>query len=138
MKNTIALALGGLALALGACAAPETPDSALKPPTSQTSQMNIQEIIEPVVPDNVVKEDQLDDILASVMEPEGFYLEDGQYYQYAVLVCEGLNDGLAPMSIALIAEESFGRYSLEQHATMVGASVGGLCPEHSDKILSYY
>ena len=135
MKNIIALALGGLVLALGACAAPETPDSAPKPSTSQT---NIQEIIEPGVPDNVVKEDQLDDILASVMEPEGFYLEDGQYYQYAVLVCEGLNDGLAPMTIALIAEESFGRYSLEQHAMMVWASVGGLCPEHSDKVLSYY
>ena len=135
MKNIIALALGGLVLALGACAAPETPADTAKPATSQTSTI---EAPEPVLVESTSEADRVDQILASVMEPEGFYLADGQYYQYAVLVCEGLNDGLAPMTIALIAEESFGRYSLEQHAMMVGASVGGLCPEHSDKVLSYY
>lgn len=129
MKNTLILALGGVVLALGACAAPETPASTPKPSTST---------IEPVVADSDVAADQIDDTLASIMKPEGFHLSDGLYYQYAVMVCEGLDDGLDPLTIARIGEESFGRYSIEQHATMVGASVGSLCPEHSDTVLSYY
>lgn len=134
MKNTLLLALGGLVLALGACAAPETPADTAKPATSQTSTI---EAPEPVLVESTSEADRVDQILASVMEPEGFVLPEGLYYEYAVLVCEGLDDGLDPLLLAEIAAGEIRQFPAEDHAMMVGASIGGLCPEHSDAVLGY-
>lgn len=130
MKKTLVLTLGGVVLALGACAAPETPAGSLE--SSETHS------VAPVAAEPFVSEsDRIDQAIASVMEPEGFILPEGFYYEYAEIVCEGLDDGLGPMLLAGIGHSEFDEYSLDQHAMMVGASIGGLCPEYADVVLNY-
>lgn len=92
---------------------------------------------EPAVIEPVESEDDFDltdMVMQSVMANEGVYLEDGFGGEYARLTCEALDDGLTPMDAMFISMDSLPGYTMDEHAMLVGASIGAECPQHSDRI----
>ena len=76
----------------------------------------------------------LEDVLESTLRGEGIHTPAGFAAQYADIVCTGFDDGLDLYDIVAIGNTEIPRYSLNQHAFMVGASVGTYCPEHASEV----
>ena len=82
--------------------------------------------VEPYIP-----VDSTDMILQSVAAGEGIDMPDGMASEYADIICEGLDDGLSPLALVRIAANELTQWDDDQHAFLVGASIGAKCPEFS-------
>lgn len=110
---TLSLALGA-SLTLGACSETQEPAE-----TSGTPEYEIGAKI------------------AEVVYPEGVKMTFDQLYDYSEAVCQGMDDGLDPLWMARTSAQEIPRYSLSQHSTVVGASIGANCPEYLDDLARY-
>lgn len=77
-------------------------------------------------------EDRLDQLMRSVASSEGIYLPEGLGSAYAQDVCDLLDNGNDVYDVVLIALRDLPELGLEaeEHAFLVGASIGGACPEY--------
>lgn len=81
--------------------------------------------VEPLISEEIIAEIAMESTLAD----KGIDLGPGVAAEYAKIVCEGMEEGVDPMMIALLGQNGFPEYTVEEHAMMVGASVGSHCPE---------
>lgn len=72
--------------------------------------------------------------MGAVIESEGIPLPQSMHLEYARISCKAIGEGINPIAVASAAHDGMPQYSLMDHATLVGASVGAMCPQHSDKI----
>ena len=84
----------------------------------------------PVEPSPVSDED----VLEATLRSEGIDTPAGFAAQYADIVCTGFDDGLDLYDMVAIGHQEIPRYSVNEHAFMVGASVGTYCPEHASEV----
>ena len=75
-----------------------------------------------------------EDVLEATLLSEGIHTPAGFAAQYADIVCTGFDDGLDLYDIVAIGHQEIPRYSVNEHAFMVGASVGTYCPEHAAEV----
>ena len=75
-----------------------------------------------------------EDVLEATLRSEGIDTPAGFAAQYADIVCTGFDDGLDLYDMVAIGHQEIPRYSLNEHAFMVGASVGTYCPEHAAEV----
>ena len=75
-----------------------------------------------------------EDVLEATLRSEGIYTPAGFAAQYADIVCTGFDDGLDLYDLVAIGHQEIPRYSVNEHAFMVGASVGTFCPEHAGEV----
>ena len=76
----------------------------------------------------------LEDVLEATLLSEGIHTPPGFAAQYADIVCTGFDDGLDLYDMVAIGHQEIPRYSVNEHAFMVGASVGTYCPEHASEV----
>ena len=76
----------------------------------------------------------LEDVLEATLLSEGIHTPAGFAAQYADIVCTGFDDGLDLYDMVAIGHQEIPRYSVNEHAFMVGASVGTFCPEHAGEV----
>lgn len=99
----------------------------------------------PTVPEHVLESstatpppsspaDVVDEVMRSVAADEGITMPAGMGGDYADIVCTGFEDGLAFPLIVQIAADALPDWTVEQHAFLVGASVGSACPEYAHTI----
>ena len=131
MKNTTLLrprllvAVGAaFALTLSGCAV-DTPTTADRVVASTTSAP----IAEPVIDDNPTGT-----VISTVAADEGISIAPGMASEYAAIICEGFDDDLSLVTMVQIAASALPRFTEKQHAFLIGASVGALCPEFSYRI----
>ena len=75
-----------------------------------------------------------EDVLEATLLSEGIHTPAGFAAQYADIVCTGFDDGLDLYDMVAIGHQEIPRYSVNEHAFMVGASVGTYCPEHAGEV----
>ena len=75
-----------------------------------------------------------EDVLEATLLSEGIHTPAGFAAQYADIVCTGFDDGLDLYDMVAIGHQEIPRYSVNEHAFMVGASVGTFCPEHAGEV----
>ena len=75
-----------------------------------------------------------EDVLEATLLSEGIHTPAGFAAQYADIVCTGFDDGLDLYDMVAIGHQEIPRYSVNEHAFMVGASVGTYCPEHASEV----
>ena len=75
-----------------------------------------------------------EDVLEATLLSEGIHTPAGFAAQYADIVCTGFDDGLDLYDMVAIGHQEIPRYSVNEHAFMVGASVGTYCPEHAAEV----
>ena len=75
-----------------------------------------------------------EDVLEATLRGEGIDTPAGFAAQYADIVCTGFDDGLDLYDMVAIGHQEIPRYSVNEHAFMVGASVGTYCPEHAAEV----
>ena len=75
-----------------------------------------------------------EDVLEATLRSEGIDTPEGFAAQYADIVCTGFDDGLDLYDMVAIGHQEIPRYSVNEHAFMVGASVGTFCPEHASEV----
>ena len=76
----------------------------------------------------------MEDVLEATLRSEGIDTPEGFAAQYADIVCTGFDDGLDLYDMVAIGHQEIPRYSVNDHAFMVGASVGTYCPEHAAEV----
>ena len=138
MKNTTLLrprlfvAVGAaFALTMSGCAIDTSPPAGDSPATDRvlTSSTNVA----PAAPAESAPV-SLEDVLEATLLSEGIHTPAGFAAQYADIVCTGFDDGLDLYDMVAIGHQEIPRYSLNEHAFMVGASVGTYCPEHAAEV----
>ena len=133
MKNTTLLrprllvAVGAaFALTLSGCAVDtSTPTTADRVVASTTTAP----VVEPVVEENPTGT-----VISTVAADEGISIAPGMAGEYAAIICEGFVDGLSLVTMVHIGASALPRFTEDQHAFLIGASVGALCPEFSYRI----
>ena len=119
-------------LALSACESASTvPASSGDRVIESTTVTPAAPAVEPSKVEPYVPVDSTDMILQSVAASEGIDMPDGMASQYADIICQGLDDGLSPMALVRIAASELTQWDDDQHAFLVGASIGAKCPEFS-------
>lgn len=78
--------------------------------------------------------DVVDEVIREVAADEGIILPAGMGSQYADIVCTGFDDGLSFPLVVTIAADELDHWTLEQHAFLIGASIGAKCPEFSSLV----
>ena len=132
MKNTTLLrprllvAVGAaFALTLSGCAVdtstPTTDDRVVASTTTAP--------VEPVADENPTGT-----VISSVAADEGISIAPGMASEYAAIICQGFDDDLPLLTMVQIGASALPRFTEEQHAFLIGASVGTLCPEFSYRI----
>ena len=132
LRPRLLVAVGAaFALTLSGCAIDTSTPADDGPVTDRvlTSSTNVAPAA-PVEPSPVSDEDVLEATLLS----EGIDTPAGFAAQYADIVCTGFDDGLDLYDMVAIGHQEIPRYSLNEHALMVGASVGTYCPEHAAEV----
>lgn len=80
---------------------------------------------------NVSTGDQVDIVMQQVAADEGIHMPDGMATEYADIICEGLDDGLSPQMLVRIAVNGIPTWDADQHAFLIGVSIGAKCPEYA-------
>ena len=75
--------------------------------------------------------DVVDEVIREVAADEGIILPAGMGSQYADIVCTGFDDGLSFPLVVTIAADELDHWTIEQHAFLIGASIGAKCPEYA-------
>ena len=120
------------ALALAACgpAAVEVDGTAVPASRHIESSTVAPPPVEPArIDPYVTTVDVVDEVVRSVAADEGIILPAGMGSQYADIVCTAFDDGLSFPLVVMIAADELDHWTPEQHAFLVGASVGAKCPE---------
>ena len=120
MKYILAIAAPALLL-LAAC------DGDL----TQNSQATTEHSVTSTTRQSMTEDERIDMILQSVAADKGIHIPEGMAVEYADIVCTGFDDGLPFPLMVTIAADELDRWTLEQHAFLIGASVGAKCPEYS-------
>ena len=118
--------------ALSACESASTvPASSVDRVIDSTTVAPVAPAVEPSKVEPYVPVDRTDAVLQSVAASEGIDMPDGMASEYADIICEGLDDGLSPLALVRIAAAELTQWDDDQHAFLVGASIGAKCPEFS-------
>lgn len=118
--------------ALSACESASTvPASSGDRVLESTTVAPVAPAVEPSKVEPYVPVDRTDAVLQSVAASEGIDMPDGMASEYADIICEGLDDGLSPLALVRIAAAELTQWDDDQHAFLVGASIGAKCPEFS-------
>ena len=140
-----AAAVGGIALvaSLAACAEgtgtePQVSTVTVSESTSATTAPTLQPDDKVVPPpatsaaSPVMDDEFLDYLMLSVAESEGIYLPEGMGAAYAQDVCDLLGNGNSVFDVVRIAQRDLPELGLDSgdHAYLVGASIGGACPQY--------
>ena len=128
MKRILAIAAPALLL-LTACDGDLTQNQATTEHTV-TSTSTTRQVAPPAKP-AMTEDERIDMVLQSVAADEGIHMPDGMAGEYADIICDGLDDGLSFTMLVRIGVDALPRWDAEQHAFLIGASVGAKCPEHS-------
>lgn len=77
-------------------------------------------------------DDRLDEAMIRVAGNEGIYLPEGMGTDYAYDTCELFDKGYSLEMVVITAYDQldFMGLDFEDHAFLIGASIGGLCPEY--------
>ena len=132
------VATAATALLVTGCAT--GPDTGTSPSTTSSTTPESSEYLQDdkVVPPQsyTSSEDRLDEVMRSVASSEGIYLPEGLGSAYAQDVCDLLDNGNDVFDVVLIALRDLPELGLDsgEHAYLVGASIGGACPEYEYKI----
>lgn len=78
--------------------------------------------------------DVVDEVVRSVAADEGITVPAGTGSEYADIVCQAFEDGVPFLLIVSIAASELPEWTPEQHAYLVGASVGAACPQWADEV----
>lgn len=128
------LVLPVVALVSVGCAAPyEEPVASVADRVLQsTTNSPVSPPVEPTkVEPNVSTGDQVDIVMQAVAADEGIHMPDGMATEYADIICEGLDDGLSPQMLVRIAVNGIPTWDADQHAFLIGVSIGAKCPEYA-------
>ena len=128
MKRILAIAAPALLL-LTACDGDLTQNQATTEHTV-TSTSTTRQVAPPAKP-AMTEDERIDMVLQSVAADEGIHMPDGMAGEYADIICDGLDDGLSFTMLVRIGVDALPRWDAEQHAFLIGASVGAKFPEHS-------
>lgn len=129
--------LAPVALVLSACGAEAASSTASIPPSTDrvlqsTTNSPVSPPVEPTkVEPNVSTGDQVDIVMQAVAADEGIHMPDGMATEYADIICEGLDDGLSPQMLVRIAVNGIPTWDADQHAFLIGVSIGAKCPEYA-------
>jgi|SRR5690625_1596009 len=107
-------------LVLAGCATPTDPA-----PTAPETVDPSPAYVEPPASQDVI----VTEAMRMTLAEEGIVLPDGMYLEYARVACDGIGEGLDPLVVARIASAELPQWDVVEHAMIVGASVGALCPE---------
>ena len=129
MKRILAIAAPALLL-LSACDGDLTQNSQTTTEHAVTSTSTTRQAAPPAKP-AMTEDERTDMILQSVAADEGIHMPDGMAGEYATIICDGLDDGLSLTMLVRIGVDALPRWDAEQHAFLIGASVGAKCPEYS-------
>ena len=127
MKKRFLLVLPVAVLALSAC------ESASSAPATSGDRVIESTTVAPAAPAQSAPA-SLEDVLEATLLSEGIHTPAGFAAQYADIVCTGFDDGLDLYDMVAIGHQEIPRYSVNEHAFMVGASVGTYCPEHAAEV----
>ena len=122
------------ALALAACGPADVEVDGTAVPASRhiESSTMVPPPVEPArIDPYVTTVDVVDEVIREVAADEGIILPAGMGSQYADIVCTGFDDGLSFPLVVTIAADELDHWTLEQHAFLIGASIGAKCPEFS-------
>lgn len=125
MRSLIVVPAAILALTAGCAIDTSTPTTADRVVASTTTAP----VVEPVVEENPTGT-----VISTVAADEGISIAPGMAGEYAAIICEGFVDGLSLVTMVHIGASALPRFTEEQHAFLIGASVGTLCPEFSYRI----
>lgn len=75
--------------------------------------------------------DVVDEVIREVAADEGIILPADMGSQYADIVCTAFDDGLSFPLVVTIAADELDHWTPEQHAFLIGASIGAKCPEYA-------
>lgn len=121
------------ALALAACGPADVEVDGTAVPASRHIESSTVAPPPPVEPARidpyVTPVDVVDEVVRSVAADEGIILPAGMGSQYADIVCTAFEDGLSFPLVVMIAADELDHWTPEQHAFLIGASVGASCPE---------
>ena len=120
------------AIALAACSPADIEVDGTAVPASRhiESSTMVPPPVEPArIDPYVTTVDVVDEVVRSVAADEGIILPAGMGSQYADIVCTAFDDGLSFPVVVMIAADELDHWTPEQHAFLVGASVGASCPE---------
>ena len=120
------------AIALAACSPADIEVDGTAVPASRhiESSTMVPPPVEPArIDPYVTTVDVVDEVVRSVAADEGIILPAGMGSQYADVVCTAFDDGLSFPVVVMIAADELDHWTPEQHAFLVGASVGASCPE---------
>lgn len=120
------LLLPGLALAFAGCAIDTSVPAGKPTPDRVLESTTVAPAVEPISDGDLVGH-----VVSTVASDEGITIGPSMAGEYAVIVCQGFEDGLSPLVMVRIGVQEMPRFSEEEHAFLVGASVGALCPEFS-------
>lgn len=126
--------LAPVALVLSACGAEAASSTASIPPSTDRvlQSTTVAPPVEPTkVEPNVSTGDQVDIVMQAVAADEGIHMPDGMATEYADIICEGLDDGLSPQMLVRIAVNGIPDWDADQHAFLIGVSIGAKCPEYA-------
>lgn len=126
--------LAPVALVLSACGAEAASSTASIPPSTDRvlQSTTVAPPVEPTkVEPNVSTGDQVDIVMQAVAADEGIHMPDGMATEYADIICEGLDDGLSPQMLVRIAVNGIPTWDADQHAFLIGVSIGAKCPEYA-------
>ena len=134
----IAAAIGALtfAVTLTACGAedptPATKESSTVAPAVTSRSTPTSAYVAPPSPAPKTPSRNATDgqkIARLVYEYDGTVVPADFARDYAEITCEGFENGLSILTVIKINAEAIPRFTIEQHAAMVGASNGTMCPE---------
>ena len=129
MKRILAIAAPALLL-LSACDGDLTQNSPATTEHTVTSTSTTRQAAPPAKP-AMTEDERIDMVLQSVAADEGIHMPDGMAGEYADIICDGLDDGLSFTMLVRIGVDALPRWDAEQHAFLIGASVGAKCPEYA-------
>lgn len=73
-------------------------------------------------------------LISQVAADEGITIDQHLAARYAELVCEGFDDDLTFTHVMIAATNGIPRFSDREHAYLIGASIGAMCPEHAASV----
>lgn len=123
------------AIALAACSPADVEVDGTAVPASRRIESSTPPPVEPArVDPYVTPVDVVDEVVRSVAADEGITVPAGTGSEYADIVCTAFEDGVPFLLIVSIAASELPEWTPEQHAYLVGASVGAACPQWADEV----
>lgn len=73
-------------------------------------------------------------LISQVAADEGIIIDQHMAAKYAEIVCEGFDDDMPFSHMVIATTAGLPRFSDREHAYLIGASIGAMCPEHAASV----